>query len=158
MHLDGDLHAMIGGELAMRLPVRRNDLVPLPFKDFQKVRRPGASDPVGKFGVGAVTGAAGKIHHRVHAQFFSQQDGFSRGVGMFVGDRLVGMQRVAVARQRRNGEARVGDLAFEGLQLGRIVQHGQLGMGVARIIAGAEFHRVDIQRLELLQHGVERQA
>ena len=51
MHLDGDLHAVIFGELRLLGPVRRRHFVPLPVQDFQILRRPRAGDPVRVLGV-----------------------------------------------------------------------------------------------------------
>ena len=52
--LDPDLDAMIAGEGFRFFPVRDGDIIPLIVEDLQKVRRPGAGDPVWR----AVTGAA----------------------------------------------------------------------------------------------------
>jgi hypothetical protein len=36
-----------------------------------------------------------------------------------------------------------------------VVQHGQLAVWIARIVAGSEFHGIDIDALEFLQNIVE---
>ena len=138
-------------------PIGRHHFVPLPVQHIQIIRRPGAGDPVGRFGIGAVAGAARKIHHRADAQLFGQQDGLPAGLAMLGRDFLVGMQRIAVAGQRRNGQAGIGDLALEGLEFVRLVQQRQMQMRVAGIIAGAEFHHLDAHGFQLLQHVVQRQ-
>ena len=66
------------------------------------------------------------------------------------------MQRVAVAAQRADGDAVVGEESLEPVELGRIVEHGQLAVRVAGIIAGTEFDGIDVQLLQLLEDFLER--
>ena len=67
MHLDGDFHAVIFGELAVLGPVGRHFLLPLPVEQVQIIRRPRARHPVRVFRVVAVAGAAREIDHHGNA-------------------------------------------------------------------------------------------
>jgi len=61
VHFEGDLFKpVLLAELDFFLPVRDEDLLPLPFKDIEEILRPGAGDPVRVFGFGAIAGASGK--------------------------------------------------------------------------------------------------
>ena len=150
MHFDGDLHAVIGGEFGLLDPVGRHLGFPLPLQDLQVVRRPGAGDPVGPLGFVAIARAAGKIDDHGNAQFLGQADGFAADVLIVLGALLIGVQRIAVAAQRADGEAVIRQLLLEFVQFGLAVQHGQLAVWIARVIACPEFHRIDIDALEFL--------
>jgi hypothetical protein len=62
------------------------------------------------------------------------------------------MQRVAVAAQGTDGEAMIAELRLEIVELRLTVEHRKLAVRVAGIISGAEFHRIDIVALQLLQY------
>ena len=155
MHFDGDLNAVVGGEFGLLDPVGGDLGFPLPLQDLQVIRRPGTGDPVGPLGFVAVAGAAGKIDDHGDAQFLGQTDGFAAGFLIMPGALLVGVQRVAVAAQGADGEAVVRQLPFEFVQFGFAVQHGQLAVWIARIIARSKLHRIDIDALEFFQNIVE---
>jgi hypothetical protein len=74
---------------------------------------------------------------------------------MTTGTLLVGVQRIAVAAQGADADAIVRQLLFELVQFGFAVQHGQLAVWIARIVAGSEFHGVNIDALKLFQNIVE---
>ena len=105
MHFDGDLHAVVGGELAVLAPIGRDDFVPLPVEDFEVVGRPGAGDPVGSGRVRRVAGASGEVDDNGDAELFGEQDRFATDLAVFLGARRVGMQGVAVAAQGADGDA-----------------------------------------------------
>ena len=75
----------------------------------------------------------------------------------FVPDSRVRMQRVAVAAQRADPDAVIRQDLAKLAQLLRIVQHRELAVRVAGIVAGAELHRVDVQSFELVEHSRQRQ-
>jgi hypothetical protein len=60
-----------------------------------------------------------------------------------------------VTAQRANGEAVAFELLLELLQGLTLVQHRQFAMGVARIVAGTKFYRMDIQTLQFFEYFVE---
>ena len=65
------------------------------------------------------------------------------------------MERVAVATERADGDAAIGEKLLEfGEGLG-VVEHGELAVRVAGIIAGAEFDGVDVEGFELVEDGGE---
>jgi hypothetical protein len=69
----------------------------------------------------------------------------------------IGMERVAVAAKGADGDAVVGeDFAEFGESFG-VVEHGELAVRVAGIVAGAEFNGVDVERLDLIENGRQRQ-
>ena len=61
-----------------------------------------------------------------------------------------------MATQRTDGNAVISELLLEGVQLLRVVQHGQLAMRIARIITGAQFDGGNSVGLQLLQDIVQR--
>ena len=105
MHLDGDLHAVVGGEFPVLAPVGSDDFVPLPVEDLEVVGRPRAGDPVGRGRVRGVAGASGEIDDDGDAELFGEQDRFATDFAVFLGARRVGMQRVAVAAERADADA-----------------------------------------------------
>ncbi len=66
------------------------------------------------------------------------------------------MQRIAVAAQGADGEALIVQLLLELFQLLLIVEHRQLAMRIAGIIASAQLNRVDVELLELLENFFKR--
>src|ERR1035438_2441716 len=71
MHFDRDLHAMIGREPAMLLPVGSDLAFPLPLEQLEVIGRPRASDPVRVPRFLAVTRAPGEVDHDRHAELRS---------------------------------------------------------------------------------------
>jgi hypothetical protein len=87
-----------------------------------------------------ITGATGEIDHDGNAEFFSEQDGLATYFAIVAGACGIGVQRVAVATQSADGEIFAGQYASE-LRQGRVVgKHGEFAMGIAGVIAGAEFN------------------
>src|SRR5439155_13570702 len=107
-------------------------------------------------GVVGIARTARKVDAHRHAQLLRQQDGLAADLLIVFGNLLVGMQRVAVTAQRTDGEAVVGKLLLEVEQLRYFVQHRELAVRVAGIIARAQFDRIDIDALQFLQNVVER--
>ena len=67
------------------------------------------------------------------------------------------MQRIAVAAQSADSEALVVQLLLEFLQFLLVIEHRELAMRVAGIVAGAEFDSVDVQALQFFKDLVERE-
>ena len=68
------------------------------------------------------------------------------------------MQRIAVAAQRADGDAVVRQLLLELDQLAVVVEHRELAVRIAGIVAGAQFHRIHPQTLQFFDHPIQRQA
>src|SRR5580704_12691810 len=96
VHFDGDLHAMVSGELRVLGPIGRDDLVPLPVEDLAVVGRPGAGDPVGSSGVRRIAGASGEVDYHRDTQHLGEQDGLAAHLPVLLRAGSIGMQRVAV--------------------------------------------------------------
>ena len=156
MHLDGDLDAVIGGELRVLRPIGRHHFVPLPLENLEIVGRPRAGDPVGPFGVRRIARAAAEIDHHRHAELLRQQDRLPAGFLVVLRALLVGMQRIAVAAQRADAEAVIGQLLLEVVQFARVVEHREFAVGVARIVSGAQFHGIDVVALQFLENVFQR--
>ena len=90
-------------------PVGRDDLIPLPGEDLEIVRRPRTGDPVGCGGLGRVAGAAGEIDDDGDAEFFRQQDGLATDIAVVRGANRIRVERVAVATERADGDAAIGE-------------------------------------------------
>ena len=90
-----------------------------------------------------VAGASGEVDDDGDAQLFGQQDRLAADFAIVLGARRVGMQRIAVAAQGADGEAVVFQDLLELGECGVVVQHGELAVRVAGIVAGAEFDGVD---------------
>ncbi len=111
VHLDGDLDAVIFGELRLPGPIGRNFLLPLPCEQLQIFGRPWTRDPVGILGVVAVAGAAGKINHHGHAELLGQAHGLPAGLLKGFRESRVRMQRISVTAQRADGKSAIFELA-----------------------------------------------
>ena len=102
MHFKGDpLYAVSVAECGLFLPIGDQHLVPLPLKNFLIIVGPGTGDPVGVFGFGAVAGTARKSNQGLYAQLLGQQNGVVKIAFKTPCNRLVRMQRIAVAGKRR---------------------------------------------------------
>ena len=112
---------------------------------------------LGHLALVAVARAAAEIHHHRHAQLFGQADGLAADLLVVPGARRIGVQRVAVAAQRADREAVIGELLLEFAELARVGQHGQLAVRIAGVVAGTQLHGIDIQALEFLENVFERQ-
>jgi hypothetical protein len=131
MHFDGDLHAMVGGEFSMLDPVGRHHFVPLPVENLEVVGRPGASDPVRSSRVRRVAGTAGEIHDHRDAEPFGEQDGLAAHFLVEFGAGFIGMQRVAVATERADGCAMIGQHLLKFGEGGAILEHGEFAVRIA---------------------------
>ena len=67
------------------------------------------------------------------------------------------VQRIAVAAQRADGESVIGQRLLERAERRAVVQHRQLAVRVSGIVAGAQLHRRDVMRRQLLQNVAERE-
>ncbi len=156
MHLDGDAHAVIGSELAVLAPVRRDHFVPLVFENVEIVRRPGTRDPVGRSGLGRIARTTGKIDNHGHTEFFGQENSPAAHFAMLRGANWIRMKRVAVAAKCADGDAAIGERFAESIEGLRVVQHRQLAVRVTGVVASAEFDSVDVKRFELVEDGGQR--
>jgi len=144
VHLDGDLHAVVAGELGVARPVGDDLALPLPVEDLREVVGPRARHPVGVLGVIRVPRAPREVDHDLDAQLLGEAD---RVLGrLLVGGRhlLAGVERVAVAGERREAEPGVGELLLQRLPLGlggEELLHVEVGR--ARVVARAELHHGD---------------
>jgi hypothetical protein len=73
------------------------------------------------------------------------------------GANRIGVERVAVAAKGADGDAAIGEELLEFSESFGVVEHRQLAMRVAGIIAGAEFDGVDVEGLEFVEDSGERQ-
>jgi hypothetical protein len=156
MHFDGNLYAMVGGKFPMLNPIGRHHLVPLPVEDFEEVGRPWAGDPVGGGRVGRVARTAREIHHHGNAQLFSEQDGLAARLASQLGAGLVGMQRVAVATERADGRAVIGQHLLKLGKGGAVLEHGELAVRIAGIAARAKLHGRDVEGFQFIENGSKR--
>jgi hypothetical protein len=105
VHLEGEPDSVLAGETGRLVPVRQDDLVPLPGEDRLIFGRPGAGHPVGLPSVRTVARVAGKDVHNIDFEFAGESHRVAE-------DRVVGpgafgirMEWVAVARERAEDEA-----------------------------------------------------
>src|SRR5579872_495766 len=96
MHLDGNLYAMVGGELRVFLPIGGDHLIPLPVENYTEIRRPRAGNPVRSFGIRRVSGTSRKINHGRDAELFRKQNGLAADIPMLLTDGLIRMKRIAM--------------------------------------------------------------
>ncbi len=156
MHFDGDLHAMVGGELCVFDPVGRDHFAPLPVEHLQVIGRPGAGHPVGSSGMGRIAGASGEIDHHGDAELFGKQDGLAAYLAVVLRMSLIGMQRVAMTTQGADADSVVGENLLE-LGEGRgIFEHREFAVRIAGIVSGGEFDGVDLERREFLENRGQR--
>ena len=69
---------------------------------------------------------------------------------------LVRMQRVAVTAQGADGDAVIGQNFLKLGEGGGVFEHRELAVRIARIVAGAEFDGIDLERYEFLQNRSQR--
>ena len=86
------------------LPIRNQNLIPLPIQDLEEVIRPGAGDPVGVLGTGCITGAAREGNDRVNPHLFCQQHCLAEILIIGCSDFGIGMHGIAVYCQRANAD------------------------------------------------------
>src|ERR1700733_11248617 len=156
MHLDGDFDAVIFSELRVPGPKRRHLFLPLPVQNVEILRRPGARDPVRMLGVVAIAGTARKVDYHRNFQLLGQPQGLSAGFLKSFGERRIGMQRISMTAQRTDRKTAVFELELELTQRSAIAEHRQRTVRVARVIAGAQFHSVDVQALQSLEDRDQR--
>ena len=113
MHFDGDLDAVILGELRVPGPIGRHLLLPLPIQSLQIFGRPRTGDPVRILGVVAIARAAGEIDHHGHAQLFGQAHGLAAGFLESFCEGRVRMQRISMTAQRADGKAAIFEFQLE---------------------------------------------
>src|SRR5690242_16368849 len=159
VHLESQfVHAMLAGKFGGFLPVGNDLFFPLPVENLGVLGRPAVSRPVGHGVRGAAAGASGKSHDYRDLQALSQQHRVAEYLRVAGSDFCVRMDRIAVAAERRYADVSVLELLFPGARLGWISQ--QLlhrTMAVARVTAGANLYRLQLQGADLLQHLVEAQ-
>ena len=67
------------------------------------------------------------------------------------GERWIGMQRISVTAQRADGESAIFELELELAERMAIVEHRERAVRIARVVAGAQFHGVDIQAVQFIE-------
>jgi hypothetical protein len=108
MKLDGDFDPVLPRERSSLLPVRRDLLSPLPLEGLEEVWRPGARDPVRALGALGVAGAAGEGYDLSDPELGGQPHRVAEELVVLCGHLLVGVERVAVARE--GADLQVSDL------------------------------------------------
>ena len=145
MRFERDFHAMIRREARRAAPVRDRLLLPLPLEDLEKLRRPRRGHPVRvRRGLGSTRTSRERDDDRdVH--LLREAHGLAEDVVGRLRHRVIGMQRVVVARQRADREPGVREhLAV--LERARLVvdQRVDVEMIVAGPAPGADFNRVHL--------------
>ena len=159
MHLERQLpDAVLARERGGFFPVGDYLLFPLPLDDLFKVVRPAISDPIGVLGALGVARAAGETHNHRHLQSLRQQHRPMEGLPVALGDSRIRVQGVPVATECANADVPVIKLSLPGPGLGWIVEH-LLDRAVRRrrIIRRGDLHRLEPERRELVEEGIERE-
>src|SRR5579884_3460851 len=104
----------------------------------------------------AIARATRKIDHYRDSQLRRQFNRSFAGFGIYLCNRLVRMQRIAMRTQRADRESMILDLLFEFFQLLFVVEHGKLAMWIAGIISRSQLDRCDLQLLEFFKNFLER--
>gem|GEM_PF-5019998 len=158
MHLDGDAHAVIGGELSVFAPVRRDGLLPLPGENLLIVRRPGAGDPVGCDVIGRATGAAGEVDDCGHAELLCQQDGLAADFASGTRAGRIRVQCIAVAAQCAEVCPVFGERALKVFACQIVIEHCERAVCGSRVVAGAQFDGGDAEVAQFGQSLRERKT
>src|SRR5215211_5517432 len=133
-------------------PVRRNLLVPLPLQSFEEVRRPGTGDPVWSPRALGVAGAAGEGYDPADPQLGGQLHGIAERFVVYGGQVLIGMKRVAVAREGADLQSPVLYGLAESVQGPGIPQELlRLAVGVSRVASGPDLDRPAADLLDVVQ-------
>ena len=151
VHLKGDLgHAMLLGKCGGLFPIGDQNLVPLIVEDLAEIIGPGAGHPVGRLVGGRSTGTAREGHDGVNTQLLSQQHRVVEIVVIALGDRGIGMHRVAMAGKAGKRHVVTRKRVLELREL-RVVRKQNLGvcMILAGIAAAADLDCLDPQLLKL---------
>src|ERR1019366_5294024 len=113
---------MLAGKLRRLLPVRNYFLFPLPVENLAKLRRPAKSGPVGH-GVGrAATRASGKTHDHFDVEFFGEEHGSAKGLGVALSQLGVRMKRVTMTTESCHMNIAVCESILPRAQLAGVVQ------------------------------------
>ena len=100
VHLEGNADIVLLGVCTRLFPIGNSDGVPLPVKDFQEVRRPGASHPIRIFRPLGVAGATGEADNGLKVELLGERDALAVDGVALLRLRFVRVQRVAVAGER----------------------------------------------------------
>src|SRR5204863_6997201 len=98
--------------------IRNQALLPLPLESRTVLGRPAISNPIGILVGWIAAGATGETNDHLHIQLLSKQHRSAKSFCVAVGDSLVGINRVAMAAQRRDLDVVVVKLFSPRLQLG----------------------------------------
>ena len=145
MHLDGNLHAMICSKLGALDPVGRDHLVPLPAEHVGIIGRPRTGDPVGRLCASMVSRATAEVDNDGYTEFFGKEDGLAVDVAVMMGSLRIGMQGIAVAAERADGDVVVLQLPLELSQLSIALQHRQFAVSVTDIVSRGQFEMMNVQ-------------
>ena len=145
MRFERDLHAVLGGEVRGVAPVRNRLLLPLPLEHLEKLRRPRRASPSsGCFAPSESPGQPENVTTTGTSSCSARRTVLRNTSSAACAVAAIGMQRVAVARQRADRQAGVGDLlAVVGRARLLVEQRVEVEMIAARPAAGAELDRLD---------------
>src|SRR6266403_2552684 len=150
--------AVIARMFGRFLPVGDDLFFPLPVLHLGVLGRPAVGDPVGLGILGSSAGAAGKADDDFHVEHFGEEDGLAKGVYVFLGVLGIGMNGVPVATEGGNANPLVFKFFLPGLGLAAIGDELVEGtMAIVGIAAGPDFHGLEAEGADLIEHGVERE-
>ena len=158
VHLDRNPDPVVFSEFASLLPIRDQLFVPLPFLDNLVFGRPGSDHPVRVGGCVGITGTAREGDHGLDAQLFGHQDSRFKIFMVLTRNLSIGMDRIAVHRQRRDLKTRGIDRRLERLQRSWIREEFlRIAMRRARIATDTDLQFLHSLRLQIRQSLIERQ-
>ena len=103
-------------------------------------------------------GTTGEAYDDFDIEHFGEEDGFTESVNIFFCDAGVGMDGVSVATQSGNVNAAVFKLFLPSLGLGTVSDEVVKGtMMIIGIAARADFHGLEAEGRNFVEHGVERE-
>jgi hypothetical protein len=144
--------AVVIGELHRLLPVGDQNLVPLVVQNLAIIRGPGAGDPVGILGAGAVPGAAGEGDDGIQSQQLRRQNRLLKDLVVMLRNLLLGVHRVSMAGQGGDLQAVLCQKLFQSLGFGGILDQllplKVIAVGVASC---AQLHHFHSQAAEIAE-------
>src|SRR5689334_668983 len=135
---------MVFSEFSMFHPVRSDFLLPLPVEKLEVFRGPGASDPIRKLGLIAVTRTPSEIDYNGNSQLCCKFDRPFAGIGIVLRDSGIRMECVSVAAEGADRKTVVLKLLFELFQLFLVFEHREFAMRVARVISRPKLDSCDV--------------
>ena len=103
-------------------------------------------------------GTTGKANDDFHVEHFGEEDGLAKGAYVFLGMLGIGMNGVPVATEGGNANPLVFKFFLPGLGLAAIGDELVEGtMTIVGIAAGPDFHGLEAEGADPIEHGVERE-